>query len=574
MKSELDQSEPNSGLSVPPFIHSALPHAQASMDPINVPGTHADDTHAGSVDTLRSLPLHAGRRPRARSRSASPRPSPPSPASSAHTPSSPSESVSSLPSVASSFLFSSGPGSPPHAHEQPHDASLIIPSLALPAPLRRPAPYGQALGGVRVLVLGAAGAGADAAVRAFAEEEDDVVEVHWEDAEVAGVRARVLRLSTDWIEHRDAHGLEKHEPSRNVEVVLLQDYGPDSDLSEVLRSTLNIVHAPFSALVPVLHPDQSPNALLANLLASPASPLYTAMVVVPSNHMTQYETKLISELSTHVPLVMLPSHQSSSRSRAYQPHQSPYSRRPSLQGFHTPGPSDTLRAVKLASIRPQTAHALRTCIMRSPEALSTLRLEAAERFMRWREVERAVGHVLGSTTPPSGSVSPDRTPAASRIVDPARRRAPAAQRWDKARWEEEWEGGLATDVAKTLRARRAKGMQRRSTLRAFPRPRVAPDYAEIPVDSTSTLIAPEDLVNTHFDPLHLPSVLAFSISLLGPLKSRIARMFSPAPAYTQAVGPNSANAGSGGALDGGLAWVLVGAFCAGVGVGVLLSRTV
>ena len=99
------------------------------------------------------------------------------------------------------------------------------------------------------------------------------------------------------------------------------------------------------------------------------------------------------------------------------------------------------------------------------------------------------------------------------------------------------------------------------------------EYADIPADSTSTLIAPEDLVNTHFDPLHLPSLLAFSISLLGPLKARIARMFSPTQAHTQNVEVSVPGASGGGALDGGVAWVLVGAFCAGVGVGMLLSRT-
>lgn len=155
--------------------------------------------------------------------------------------------MSSLPSVSSSFLFSSGPGSPPHLglglHHDPHghelgDSSLIIPSLTLPSAVRRPTPYGQTLGDVRLIIWGHAGAGAEAVAQVFADEEcEDIVEVgQWEEfeAEAEGddlVRAKVLRLSTDWIEHRDAHGLEKHEPSRNVEVVLLQDYGPNDDVS-------------------------------------------------------------------------------------------------------------------------------------------------------------------------------------------------------------------------------------------------------------------------------------------------------------------------------------------------------
>ena len=71
--------------------------------------------------------------------------------------------------VRSSFLFSSGPGSPPHLGqptEHEHDpeleygdSSLIIPSLTLPLSLRRPTPYGQGVGEVRLLVLGRKGCG-------------------------------------------------------------------------------------------------------------------------------------------------------------------------------------------------------------------------------------------------------------------------------------------------------------------------------------------------------------------------------------------------------------------------------
>ena len=115
---------------------------------------------------------------------------------------------------------------------------MIIPSLTLPSAVRRPTPYGQTVGEVRLIVLGCAGSGAEEVARALADEEcEDIVEVgQWEDFEIEAndaARAKVLRFSTDWIEHRDAHGLEKHEPSRNVEVVLLQDYGPDGDVSRL-----------------------------------------------------------------------------------------------------------------------------------------------------------------------------------------------------------------------------------------------------------------------------------------------------------------------------------------------------
>lgn len=105
--------------------------------------------------------------------------------------------------------------------------------------------YGQTLGDVRLVVLGCAASGAEDIAQTFADEEcEEIVEVgQWEDFELEAdetVRARILKISTDWIEHRDAHGLEKHEPSRNVEVVLLQDYGPDGDVCyTILRQCAN-----------------------------------------------------------------------------------------------------------------------------------------------------------------------------------------------------------------------------------------------------------------------------------------------------------------------------------------------
>ena len=47
---------------------------------------------------------------------------------------------------------------------------------------------------------------------------------------VGGSAAMCMRVSTDWIEHRDAHGLEKHEPSRNVEIVQLPEFEVDDNV--------------------------------------------------------------------------------------------------------------------------------------------------------------------------------------------------------------------------------------------------------------------------------------------------------------------------------------------------------
>lgn len=48
------------------------------------------------------------------------------------------------------------------------------------------------------------------------DDNEDVVDAgDWE----ATSDGFILRASTDWIEHKDAHGLEKFEPSRNVELI-------------------------------------------------------------------------------------------------------------------------------------------------------------------------------------------------------------------------------------------------------------------------------------------------------------------------------------------------------------------
>lgn len=152
-------------------------------------------------------------------------------------PDSPSgDSVSSFPSVTSSFFFSSAGASPPHTHsDHGHGApssQLIIPSLTLPTALRRPTVYGQTVGELKLLVLGARGTGKSTLVNQLitVDENEDVLDCSgWE--ECNGVLA--TKASTYWVEHRDAHGLEKFEPSKNVEVVEL----PGFDASEEVGIT-------------------------------------------------------------------------------------------------------------------------------------------------------------------------------------------------------------------------------------------------------------------------------------------------------------------------------------------------
>lgn len=88
----------------------------------------------------------------------------------------------------------------------------------LPTALRRPTAYGQTLGDLRLIVVGD---GAAEVARSLLDDSinEDLVDVgSWEAWDGEGEGAEVLRASTDWIEHRDAHGLEKFEAARNVEI--------------------------------------------------------------------------------------------------------------------------------------------------------------------------------------------------------------------------------------------------------------------------------------------------------------------------------------------------------------------
>lgn len=130
------------------------------------------------------------------------------------------DSISSSPSLSSSFFFSSAAASPPHVHahiEQDREPAqgLIIPSLTLPAALRQPTPYGKTIGDVRLLVFGGSNTSASIA-GILLDDNEDVVDVAPPEATHDG---HIVRASTDWAEHRDAHGLENFEPAHNVEIL-------------------------------------------------------------------------------------------------------------------------------------------------------------------------------------------------------------------------------------------------------------------------------------------------------------------------------------------------------------------
>ncbi|KAJ7644959.1 hypothetical protein FB45DRAFT_301236 [Roridomyces roridus] len=242
-----------------------------------------------STGTIRSI--HA----RPSSPSPPPPPSPPeSPALSAS-----GSSVSSLPSVSSSFFFSSAAASPPHPASGSHAHSiageeLIIPSLTLPPPLRLNSKPAAAAGKqraapiTRLIVLGPRDPGVSAILSATGRHAE---EYGIEDDEDDG--QSVLRIQG----HRDK---DQHEAE--MELIVVEDnLQPD-----VVYSIERRILQPFRRLADVLAPpmlsgeSDAERELIESLLASGTTPLYTALVVVGP------EAVIPESLRALIPVVTLP----------------------------------------------------------------------------------------------------------------------------------------------------------------------------------------------------------------------------------------------------------------------------
>ncbi|KAI6041457.1 hypothetical protein EDC04DRAFT_2983059 [Pisolithus marmoratus] len=385
--------------------------------------------------------------------------------------------------MGSSFFFSSAAASPPHSHPHSDHArdstqGLIIPSLTLPAALPQPTQYGKTLGGIRLFITGEGADDHDFVSSLLLDDNDDVVDHGtWEETR----EGSVLRVSTDWVEQRDLHGLEKFEPSRNVEIVT-------GRISSVrLASTiLPTIHSPFYSLLEIIDPNCQPSATLISLIASPLAPMYTALIILSKSGENSIkrieEDSLIDALSTHIPVIIF----------RYGLDQTRFPSRPHMSSFC-----------------PSSASALRNGLFRSPETLLSLRYEAAERFLHWREIERAVESIYTSNR------------------EIAHRFLGKAPSWDKAKWEAEWESRLSHDVA-------TRSRENTVTNRPIITHRPAPSIV---------------------DPLYFSSLIAFSFSLLNPAKARITNSVST---FIQLVS------------DCQVRIAMVGSFCIGVGVGWML----
>jgi len=298
-------------------------------------------------------------------------------------------------------------------------------------------------------------------------------------------KSRVLRASTDW---------RRGEPLRNVEIVAL-----DGDLDPT-----TIIEQPFRALNDILQPDAGPSDVVNNLLAAPNSGLWTAMVFLTGGVPTPLDNEIICSLASQIPLIVL-----SKLSTPADPDPFPH-------------PSPTLDP-NLSSFAPRTALALRTGLFRSPETLASLRREAADRFMRWREVQRYLPFEDGRQRPLECDDYARRDQDMTMVdnltmVDNSRLVALPGRRMR--------EGTVTGSAGTRVTMDEDDASHEKSPAQTqFPAPHIP------------------------FDPLHLPSLLVLSLSLFAPLKERMACAM--------------------GRLRVHLA--LVGGFCVGVGVGVCVA---
>jgi len=164
--------------------------------------------------------------------------------------------------------------------------------------------------------------------------------------------------------------------------------------------------------------------------------------------------------------------------------------------------------------------------------------------------------------------------------------------WNKARWEAEWESELSSDVAKRLRD--------------IPNTAAVTDpydYGGRPSYPLHAIGKEDDSgeagrnADYDYDPLHLPSLLMLSFSLLGPLQRKLGRTFlnlfggNTCASYGASLPPpvrTSNRVGSRGRARAGLfrgvpgrethdrattafSIALLGGFCVGLGVGMFLK---
>lgn len=129
-----------------------------------------------------------------------------------------------------------------------------------------------------------------------------------------------------------------------------------------------------------------------------------------------------------------------------------------------------------------------------------------DRFLRWREVERVVKEIKSTGKRKRDSEQESLT-----------------ERWSKAKWEVEWMENHSLHVARRIRE---GTITQRTVTKAQSRSKESNQASEQDGDCPFTYDPNEKEPFQHassisFDPLYLPSLLFFSLSLFDPLKSRV-----------------------------------------------------
>ena len=134
--------------------------------------------------------------------------------------------------------------------------------------------------------------------------------------------------------------------------------------------------------------------------------------------------------------------------------------------------------------------------------MGLLRGEAVDRFLRWREVERVVREVKS---------------AGKRKRD--LEQETTTEGWSKAKWEMEWMEDHSLHVARRMREDTVT--QRAATIDQSRSKESNLSTSEQDGDSPNIYGSFQPTSSISFDPLHLPSLFFFSLSLFDPLKSKV-----------------------------------------------------
>ena len=193
--------------------------------------------------------------------------------------------------------------------------------------------------------------------------------------------------------------------------------------------------------------------------------------------LTDYDREIITQLSSSIPVIPFCTTSLSSV----------------LTGFGAASP-------RLASFQPHTQLSLRMGLFRAPQTIATLRAEAADRFMRWREVERTLEDHQNYAAFGDG----DKSKLMQQYIPPIHRRGTVTQysidveKWNKATWE----AMLSEDVARRLRE--TKSLHKSTSV------------SESGSLANSVLFTGAPCFAPALDPLHFRSLMVLSLSLFAP----------------------------------------------------------